>query len=363
MDVYVTALRILIADDDEGDRKQIKRAIHQAGLLCDCVETGSAEQALALCEESPVDCVIFDYHLPGQDGLAGISSLHERLPNLPIIMSTGQGDEMVAADAMKRGASDYIPKAGVNASSIRKTIENAIEKALLQQKVRQQQEELENFARVLAHDLRAPAAAIVRFAARIGERLAKGKPEQALQYADGAMQMADRMGRLIETLHRYTTANAKVTFESVEMRQVFDGAVSNLDETIQQSGANVTAGTLPAVLGNAPQLIQLLQNLIGNGIKYCDNPVPAIHVEAAAGENGAWLLSVADNGIGIPKADLKRVFEPFVRLSGTANRKGSGLGLATCRKVVERHRGSIWCESKSGVGTTFFFSLPAAASA
>jgi len=164
-------LRILIADDDEGDRKQIKRAIHQAGLQCECTETSSTEQALEICEQSEFDCVIFDYRLPGQDGLAGITALHERFPHLPIIMSTGHGDELIAADAMKRGASDYIPKANVNALSMHRIIGNVIEKASLHRKVRQQQEELEIFARVLVHDLRAPAAAVQTFATRIAERL------------------------------------------------------------------------------------------------------------------------------------------------------------------------------------------------
>jgi signal transduction histidine kinase len=353
-----TALTILIADDDAGDRRQITRAILQAGLLCECSETETTEQALAMCEQHEFDCVIVDYHLPGQDGLAGITAMHERFPHLPIVMSTGQGDEMVAADAMKRGALDYIPKAGVNAGSIRKIIGNAIEKASLQRKVREQQEELENFARVLVHDLRAPGAAIQTFATRIAERLASGQPEKALEYADWVIQTSERMNLLIETLHRYTTADASVTFEPVDMNLVLEAALANLHDLIQESGSRVTAANLPAVLGNAPQLVQLLQNLIGNGIKFCDNPAPSIHLAASDSEGGGWLLSVTDNGIGIPQAELKRVFEPFIRLS--RKRKGSGLGLATCKKIVERHRGSIWCQSTPGSGTTFFFTLSAA---
>jgi signal transduction histidine kinase len=353
-----TTLRILIADDDEGDRRQIKRAIHQAGLVCECAEALSTEQALEICEQSQFDCVIFDYRLPGQDGLAGISALLERFPHLPIIMSTGQGDEMVAADAMKRGASDYIPKSSVNALSMHRIIANVIEKASLRRKVRQKQEELEIFARVLVHDLRAPAAAIQTFSMRIAERLASGQPEKALEYANWVFQTAERMNLLIETLHRYTTADAKVTFEPVEMNRVLQEALANLEDLIQERGVKVTASNLPAVLGNAPQLIQLLQNLIGNGIKFCDNPVPSIHLDASQSEGGAWLVSITDNGIGIPESQLKRVFEPFIRLNG--KRKGSGLGLATCKKIVERHGGSICCESKLGSGTTFFLTLSAA---
>lgn len=355
-------LKILIADDDEGDRKQIKRAIAQAGIACECSETESTEEALAFCEQFDFDCVIVDYHLPGQNGLAGISAIHERFPDLSIIMSTGQGDELVAVEALKRGASDYIPKAAIHYASMRRIIISAIEKNALQRKVREQQKELESFAHVLAHDLRAPGAAIQTFATRIAERLASGEPDKAVEYAEWVIQTAERMNRLIETLHQYTTADANVTFEAVDMNRVFEAAVDNLQDSIQESEAQVTSAKLPAVLGNAPQLIQLLQNLIGNGIKFCDNPIPSIHLDASGGDDGTCLFSVKDNGIGIPEAQTRRVFEPFVRLSGVGKRKGSGLGLATCKKVVERHRGSIWCQSGPGMGTTFFFLLFAAPS-
>ena len=353
-------LKILIADDDEGDRKQIKRAIRQGGLECECMETSSTEQALEVCEQGEFDCVIFDYRLPGQDGLAGISAMHERFPHLPIIMSTGQGDELVAADAMKRGASDYIPKANANALSMQRIITNVIEKGALHRKVRKQQEELEIFARVLVHDLRAPAAAIQTFSTRIAERLASGEPEKALEYANWVIQTAERINLLIETLHRYTTADAEIIFERVDMNGVFEAALDNLQDLIQEGGAKVTAANLPTVLGNAPQLIQLLQNLVGNGIKFCDDPVPVLRVAASEKEDGGWLFSVTDNGIGIPDSHSKRIFEPFVRLTGRRKRKGSGLGLATCKKIVDRHLGSIWCQSKPGLGTTFFFTLSAA---
>ena len=143
------------------------------------------------------------------------------------------------------------------------------------------------------------------------------------------------------------------------MNLVFEAALANLQEPIKETNSLVTSAILPSVTGNAPQLIQLLQNLIGNGIKYCDNPQPSIEVDVSRTEGDAWLFSVADHGMGIPEAHFKRVFDPFVRLDETSKRKGSGLGLATCKKIVERHGGKIWCESKPGLGATFFFTLSA----
>lgn len=139
--------------------------------------------------------------------------------------------------------------------------------------------------------------------------------------------------------------------------------LSNLEHMIEERGARVTHSEMPAIVGNAPQLTQLLQNLIGNGIKYCESAPPTVHVAAAPDRDSAWLFAVTDNGIGIPEESYRQVFEPFKRLHPTGKYEGTGLGLATCKKIVERHGGAIWCESTKGKGTTFFFTLPIAGKA
>jgi PAS domain S-box-containing protein len=135
-------LNILIVDDDEGDREQVRRAVKKAGLADECIGATSIEEALEACNSCAFDCAIVDYRMPGNDGLHGISALRERLPFMSIIMATGQGDERVATEAMKRGASDYIAKAKIDAESIRRTIENALEKMALRRRMAQQQEEV-----------------------------------------------------------------------------------------------------------------------------------------------------------------------------------------------------------------------------
>src|SRR3954469_24933552 len=166
-----TMLSILIVDDDDGDRKQVRRTLKQAKLACDCVETTSIEEALDACEKRTFDCAVVDYRMPRYDGLRGIAALHERLPFMAIIMATGQGDEMVATEAMKLGASDYIAKGQIDSRSIRRSIENAMEKTALRRTVAQQREELEYFASVLVHDLSAPIASMQIFARAIKESL------------------------------------------------------------------------------------------------------------------------------------------------------------------------------------------------
>jgi hypothetical protein len=185
-----------------------------------------------------------------------------------------------------------------------------------------------------------------------------------LEYADWINKTAARMNHLIDTLQKYTLADGTVKMEEVKMEEALQASLANLREMIETKNAVVTADKLPAVLGNPPQLIQLLQNLIANGIKYCDKPNPTIQISAAAcieEETGDALSQFAlkDNGIGVSEADSKKIFEPFYRAGNAHQRDGTGLGLATCKKIVERHGGQIWCQSKLGEGTSFFFVLPA----
>jgi light-regulated signal transduction histidine kinase (bacteriophytochrome) len=261
---------------------------------------------------------------------------------------------------MKRGASDYIPKTHISSQSIGRSVMNAVQKAHLRKKVAQQRKELEVFSRVLVHDLKAPLQSIQGFAALIEQKLSEGNSQQVGAFSAFLIKASKRMGVLIDTLYQYTKVDEAVVFERVEMNQVMKDALANLHLAIQGRRARVSQQELPAVCGNAPQLTQLLQNLIGNGIKYCKAEIPMIQVAAKPQDGNYWLFAVRDNGIGIPETHRLEVFEPFKRLHGIGEYEGTGLGLATSKKIVERHHGTIWCEPQNGQGTTFFFTLKGA---
>jgi signal transduction histidine kinase len=353
-------LAVLIIDDDAGDRKQIGRAVRQTGLTCECVEAISVDLALAACERQSFDLAIVDYHLPGRDGLEGVAVLHERCPDMFIVMATGHGDATVATEAMKRGASDYIAKQNIHEQSIGRIIRYARKKAAMQQALTQQREELERFADVLVHDLKSPISSIRGFATIISHTVKSGKADlnKIADYCERVVHLGERMVALVDTLHEYTKSEAHVEFEPVTLNLAVEDALSNLDQIISKRGARVTHDDLPLVFGHAPLLTQLLQNLIGNGIKYCEADTPAVHVSASPDCDGFWLISVRDNGIGIKQEFHQQIFEPFKRLHDRGKFEGTGLGLATCKKIVNRHNGRIWCESNQAGGTTFNFSLP-----
>lgn len=353
-------LNILIVDDNEDDREIIGRILRSAGVACQIAEAVSVSGAVQACQEGGFDCVIMDYQLPGEDGLKGVARLHELCPHLPVLIATGHGDEMLAAQALSGGAMDYIPKGRINQNSLRRAVENAIEKGLLRRKVAEQQEALASFNQVLAHDLKAPLSAVHGFAALLRRGLNEGDLSGSASYCARIENAAKRMSTLIDTLRAYTRADVRVTFEPVGMTQILDDAVANLDQVIKETGAQITSHDLPLVTGNPPLLTNLLQNLISNSIKFCKAGTPSIDIAATPQEGGRWVFAVRDNGIGIPPDAAKLIFEPFTRIPGREEYPGTGLGLATCRKIVERHKGVIWCESALGQGTTMYFTLPAA---
>ena len=218
--------------------------------------------------------------------------------------------------------------------------------------------ELEKFAYVASHDLQEPLRMVASFTQLLARRY-KGKLDaDADEFIGFAVDGANRMQQLIQDLLSYSRLTTKRKIrELTETRAACDNAVKNLRQAIEESGVTVTAGFLPVVLGDATQLLQLFQNLISNGIKYRNEHAPEIHVAAKADGND-WVFSVQDNGIGIEAQYFERIFQMFQRLHTRKEYPGTGMGLALCRKIVERHGGSIWVESQPGAGSTFRFTIP-----
>jgi PAS domain S-box-containing protein len=220
--------------------------------------------------------------------------------------------------------------------------------------------DLEQFAYVASHDLQEPLRMVTSYCDLLQRRY-KGKLDQdADDFIEFAVDGARRMQELIRGLLAYSRVGPHgKTLLSVDSAQVFDRAVANLRVAIEESGARVSHGLLPHVTADPTQLEHVLQNLVGNAIKFRRDDVPP-RVQVKAQRKGEmWLFSVKDNGIGIDAQYSDKVFAIFQRLHGRGKYPGTGLGLAICKKIVERHGGRIWFESQPGAGSTFYFSLPA----
>jgi light-regulated signal transduction histidine kinase (bacteriophytochrome) len=220
--------------------------------------------------------------------------------------------------------------------------------------------ELEQFAYVASHDLQEPLRMVGSYTQLLSRRY-KGKLDaDADEFIAFAVDGVTRMQRLINDLLQYSRVGTKGKEpEPTDSAAVLERALANLGMAIEDNKATVTHDPLPVVMADDRQLEQLFQNLVGNAIKFHGNEPPRIHIRAER-SNGCWMFAVKDNGIGIEPQYFDRIFQVFQRLHTMKEYAGTGIGLAVCKKIVERHGGRIWLESEPGKGTSFLFTLPAA---
>jgi PAS domain S-box-containing protein len=229
---------------------------------------------------------------------------------------------------------------------------------MLTEELKRSNQELKQFAAVAAHDLQSPLLAFIS-ALRLLERKTEGKLDQeAEEYISHIKDRSSSMLTVIRSLLEYAHMNTSSSkFKLVNSEAILKGALVNLMADIESRGVVIIHDQLPEIMGDAPLLTQVLQNLISNAIKFCDKEPPEVHISAKK-RGMEWVFSVKDNGVGIEPKYAKRIFEIFQRAHARGSYSGTGIGLATCKKIVELHGGRIWVKSEPGKGSTFFFAIP-----
>jgi signal transduction histidine kinase len=220
---------------------------------------------------------------------------------------------------------------------------------------------LEHFAYVASHDLQEPLRSIASFSSLLAMRYRGRLDAKADEYIDYLRRAAARMHDLITGLLGYSRLDTHARrFERCQSSEVIEAALENLRAALDEAGAHVRVAATPVLEGDRTQLVQLFQNVIGNAVKFRANEKPQVLIDARRGGD-FWEFSIADNGIGIDPRHAERVFQPFTRLQTPDRYPGTGIGLAICRRIVERHRGRIWVEPNPPQGSVVRFRLPAAA--
>ena len=228
--------------------------------------------------------------------------------------------------------------------------------------LRESNQDLESFSRAATHDLNQPLHSIIGYLDLIQSTLPKHYEGQAevAEFMERILSISSGMKRLVRDLLMYSKIGAQeIETDDVDMNAVLDTALQNLHGVIHETGAVVNRGTLPTVCGSPDLLVTVFQNLIGNAVKYRKDDTRAeVHVSAKR-DAAFWRFSVRDNGIGFAPRCATEVFDPFYRLHSAKAYPGTGVGLASCRKIIMKHGGTIGATSEPGVGSTFFFTLPA----
>ncbi|HEX5056247.1 MAG TPA: hybrid sensor histidine kinase/response regulator [Gammaproteobacteria bacterium] len=387
-------LNILLIEDNTIDAEMVGRLLGRQRLgikgsqPTNVIHVGYFQQGLeVLSQNKNIDIVILDLHLPDGEGRGLVQRLNEQHSDVPVVVMTGLDvDESMGVELVRQGAEDYVSKDAITENSLQRSIRYAIERRSLGNQLKQQSEilkennrELESFAYIASHDLRAPLINIKGFASELkhaiddltpllkkysdkmqpGERasvtglLSKNIP-QALGFIQSS---ADKMNTLISALLQYSRlGKRKLAYEKIDANELVRRCIETIQHQIRSSGARVIAEPLPEIIADRLSIEQVFSNLLDNSIKYLD-PRRAGEIRIAAMEDKkGTIFSVTDNGVGIAEDDAQKVFEIFRR--GAVSAPGEGIGLANTRAIVRRHDGDVWFESVHGKGSTFFFNIP-----
>lgn len=367
-------LRVLLVEDDPDHAELIRRHLVRSRpkgrpVVLEHVQClADARQRLARADE--LHALLLDLVLPDSSLAHTLEAVLEARPELPVVVLTSLDDLDFAADALQRGAQDFLVKSEITGEILLRSIRYAIERKAAQRQLQdyaaqleRRNEELRRFAHLMAHEVRNPLNVVslnlmlARRASADPKRLA-----DALCQAEGSIKS---LGELVAELLRFADAenDERRGDEIVPMERVLSDALNVLRETLREGRASVSNAPLPAVRGQRMQLDHLMQNLIGNAVKYRGDAPPSIRVEAepSTSSPGFTRFRVIDNGLGIKPEDRERVFDMFCRLHQPTRISGTGIGLAFCKRVVEAHGGRIWVEpSPFGTGSAFCFTLPTA---
>jgi signal transduction histidine kinase len=396
-------VKILLVDDKPENLVALEAVLD--GLGQELITAQSGREALRACLEHDFAAILLDVKMPDMDGFEAAAMIREReqSKDTPIIFLTALKSEEHLFRGYYMGAVDYLYKPIVpevlrskvsvfvdlcRKNTILKKNRDALEQknaelekqiaerlraesdvrnlnAELERRVEERtrelsrmNDELRQFAYVASHDLQEPLRTVASYAQLLARRYRNKLDKDADEFIEYMVGGVTRMHTLLNDMLAYSrvTESKDKPLSPANLNAVVQSAIMNLDLTISENHARVHVDSLPTLPGDEVQLTQVFQNLIGNAIKYKSEEPPSVSISASEGD-AEWIISVTDNGIGIDAQYTERIFGIFKRLHGR-ELPGTGMGLAICKRIIERHNGRIWVESETGRGSKFSFSLP-----
>ncbi len=364
---------VLVVDDHPGNLLAVEAVIRDLGVPI--VTAASGAEALKFVLEREFAVILLDVQMPGMDGFEAASLIRQREKSrhTPIVFITAVSkSDLFIFKGYSYGAVDYILKPfapEVLRAKVRVFVdlyrhrelvrEQARRLALLNEELQRSNAELEQFASLASHDLQEPLRQATAFGKLLAEKCGSKLDETETKYLEYVVSAMARMQGLIQAVLELARLGQDVRKQEVDLDALLDGVLSDLSLPIEEAHAEVTRDELPRVTADPQLLARVLQNLIINAVKFRAERPSRIHVSARR-QGTDWIVSVRDNGSGIEPARHGEIFTLFNGRGAPSRKDGSGIGLALCKRAVERQGGRIWVQSESGRGADFHFSLPSA---
>ncbi len=356
--------RILVVDDNEASRYALTRLLKHEGYQVDQAATGTEALERMAGRQRP-ELVVLDVVLPDISGIEvcrRIKSARETASVLVLNTSAALTRSHDRAYGLDSGADGYLVQP-IDPIELTATIRSLLRFRDLEDKLMRSNQELELFAHAAAHDLREPLRMISNYVQLISRRYGDGFDDKGKSWFAFVSDGTARMGRLIDMLLAFASVErGTLEREDLAAADLLQDAIDNVQLPMSESGGHIERGEMPRIAVDGAQMTQVFQNLIANAIKFRREVAPEI-VITATDRGDDWLFAIADNGIGIKAEHREKAFGLFQRLHSDTTVKGTGLGLALCRKIVERHGGRMWLDSEFGRGSTFYFTVPKSAPA
>ncbi len=355
-------MNILLIDDDKVDRIFVREMLVDRYEVFEA-ETGVAAECHLMSQQ--INCVLLDYVIPGTDSLMLLREMVDR--QYPVILLTGEGNEEVAVSAMKQGAIDYLKKSKLSRELLLKTISTAIETIDLKRQLGEKQREvfiingkleekieelqslnrdLESFVHIAAHDLREPIKNLCSYCDLLEYEMPTSVSPRSHEYMGAIRRSAVRLSSLIDDLRALTrVVYTKVEKDRLALNTILDDVLSDFNAQVQDRSVEIRKKGLPEIEGYHPLVRELYRNLVSNALKY--GAEKDLCIDFTSEQVGKTIiLGVRNNGSTISPEEVEKVFQPFYRLSNSRDKEGTGMGLALCKKIIERHSGKIWVESE-----------------
>lgn len=356
--------KILIVDDSASNIMALENVISGLDIIIDSASSGSRALEMTLINDYAL--VLMDVHMPEMSGFETVDLMRKReeTRRTPIIFVIAvHKDEQSMLSGYDIGAVDYMYKP-LNPEIVRSKVQVFVDLYNQQQKIKVLNDELlminkglQDFTHIASHDLQEPLRTIGYYSSYLKHLLGEGAPKEQIEATETITATTLKMSYFIKDLLDYSKCDWHFEPEDIDLDECLEESLGHLGSQIEKLKAQVVQGKLPIVKGNSLLLTQLFQNLIGNALKFTAvGQTPAVEITRDVRE-GKEIFGVKDNGIGFDPQKADIVFQPFKRLDSGRDYGGNGIGLSTCKKIVQKHGGDIWVDTAPGKGSHFQFTL------